>query len=648
MSRLKRSVTNCAAVRAEMHDTLIVCGDAPVGKRRPARLLELDISSAADRKKQIRFDPGSVSAPLLDDLPDPLADALEIAAYVFSADRLIRRVKDDSRHIGAEWQRRLRFRIPVRNAGQWDRKEVKDALSEALQFLSGDEFAFEFTSAANPSGAQRYLGFNDAVAQTIRPDQVILFSGGLDSLAGVAEKVIGEDRSAVLVTHASATLVANRQNQLAQEIGKRARKGQTFYAPVWVRRGQETEPVEHSQRLRSFLFASLGVAYARMFGCNSLQFCENGITSFNLPMAQHVVGTRSSRTTHPRTLFHFGRLFSLLLDTPVSFENPFLWKTKADVVRIIDRNGFSDLIGLATSCANIREMSMSGHQCGYCSQCVERQYGVAAAGLSHLEPPGTYERELFLGAHQDGRDLTMVETHLRRAQKLSAMSQQDFMSSYGQVYRALANVDATPDEAAGMIFKLHQRYGKEIVGVVDERLQQHGTLDAILALPETSLLGLLRSSKAHEPYYDAGQQEPPAASQAAADLKPVVSRRIVFAIDEGASKILFDHAITLSGRGAELISRLTEQFRADLKQPGHTYVSTEALCRSLGCEEETLRQMVARMRKKLEKEFEAKAGYTLDAEDVIQSRTWGGYRLNPFLVLVGWRQLREGGRHDTA
>ncbi|MER8822612.1 7-cyano-7-deazaguanine synthase [Mesorhizobium sp. M0991] len=620
-----------------MHDTFIACGGAPAGKA--ARVLELDISPAADEKKRVRFDPGSVSAPLLDEIPDPLADVLEIAAYVFSADRLVPRVKDDSREIGAEWQRRLRFRIPVRNEALWNSREVKDALLEGLSFLSGDEFAFEFTHAGRPEGAQLYLGFNDSVAQTIRPDQVILFSGGLDSLAGVSESVIGRNCSAVLVTHSSATLVVGKQNQLAHEIGQRTRKGQTFYAPVWVRRGHQAEPVEHSQRLRSFLFASLGMAYARMFGCSSVQFCENGITSFNLPMAQHVVGTRASRTTHPRTLSYFSRLFSLLLDTPVSFENPFLWKTKADVVRSINRNHLSDLIGLTTSCANIREMSMSGRQCGYCSQCVERQYAVAAAGL--FEPIGTYERDLFLGAHQDGRDLTMVEAHLCRAQKLAAMSQQDFMSNNGQVYRALTDIGESPDAAASSIFSLHQRYGSEIVGVVDEKLRQHATLGAVLDLPETSLLGLLRSPLANGSFYDTGRQEPPAESQAAADAKPVPSRRIVFALDEGGSKILFDNSISLNGRLAELISRLAEQFEADLEHSGHTYVSKEALCRHLHCEEETLRQIVTRTRKKLEREFEAKAGYTLDLEDVIQSRTWTGYRLNPFLLLVDRRQLSQ-------
>src|SRR6266576_6029894 len=97
--------------------------------------------------------------------------------------------------------------------------------------------------------------------------------------------------------------------------------------------------VEYSQRTRSFLFVSLGMAIARAFGRDTIQFFENGITSFNLPIAEHVIGTRASRTTHPKTVAAFARLFSLLLQRRVNIENQFLWRTKSEVVEILRTNG---------------------------------------------------------------------------------------------------------------------------------------------------------------------------------------------------------------------------------------------------------------------------------------------------------------------
>lgn len=629
-----------------MPEILIACGGDSPAVPKNSSVLELDLSPDADKKRKIRFDPGSVSAPLLDNLPDPLADALEIAAYVFSADRLIRRGREATPHIGSEWQRRLRFRIPVRNVELWNRPEVKETLSETLCFLSGDDVEFQFTQAGRPAWADSYLGFNDAVAQTISPDRVVLFSGGLDSLAGVAECVLGSGLSAVLVTHQSASQIANRQNNLYRAIENLTPRGQTFYAPVWVRRGQEAAPLEHTQRLRAFLFATLGITYARMFRCNSVLFYENGITSFNLPMAQQVVGTRASRTTHPRVLAGFGRLFSLLLDEPVSFENPFLWKTKTDVVQIIAKHGVAELIGLTTSCANVRNLSMSGLQCGCCSQCVERQYAMRAAGLAHLEPPGSYQCDLFVGAQQDGRDLSMVEAHVLRAQKLATLSEQAFLSNYGQVFRALADVGGPPDQTARQIFQLHRRYGAEIISVVDMELQKHSTLSAILDLPETSLLALVRSPLGgRSGFVDPSEHEPPASTVAALDMQPVPSRRLHFAVEQNGSSILFDHGVTLRGKGAALLLRLIDQFNSDLAagidKNAYGYVPTNALCDHLHCSEPALRQTVARARRTLETSFEAKTGFRLDRDDVIQNVSWTGYRLNPFLLKVEWRQLQQ-------
>jgi hypothetical protein len=160
---------------------------------------------------------------------------------------------------------------------------------------------FEFITHRTAMALHPHLGFEESAAQIVRPERVLLFSGRLDSLAGVADTVLKHRESAILVTHQSATTIAHRQNCLAKELARRTSIGQTFYAPVWVKRGK-SDPVEHSQRFRSFLFAAIGMAHARMFGLDTVHFCENGITSFNLPIGEQVLGTRASRTTHPRVL----------------------------------------------------------------------------------------------------------------------------------------------------------------------------------------------------------------------------------------------------------------------------------------------------------------------------------------------------------
>ena len=53
------------------------------------------------------------------------------------------------------------------------------------------------------------------------------------------------------------------------------------------------------------------------------------------------------------------------------------------------------------------------------------------------EPVDNYAIDLFKGQHKPGSALTIVESYGVRAQKLATMSEQTFLASYGQVFRAL-------------------------------------------------------------------------------------------------------------------------------------------------------------------------------------------------------------------
>src|SRR5262249_8918611 len=53
---------------------------------------------------------------------------------------------------------------------------VSSALVDTLSFLSDDEYAFEFATLGERQEFQSYLEFSDAVAGSVSPDEVILFS----------------------------------------------------------------------------------------------------------------------------------------------------------------------------------------------------------------------------------------------------------------------------------------------------------------------------------------------------------------------------------------------------------------------------------------------------------------------------------------
>ena len=215
---------------------------------------------------------------------------------------------------GGDWRRDFTFHIPVRCLDTWRSEAVQSSLIDVLRFLSEDEYRFEFQSFVNPRDVDNYFDFADG-RRGFQADEIMLFSGGLDSFAGAVEEIIGHGKHVVLVSHESSSFVARKQATLVDAF-RRSQRGRLLHVPVAVNKNHE-EGREYTQRSRSFLVASLGFAVATMFGRKRVRFYENGIVSLNLPIVEHVVGARATRTTHPQVLAGFGRLFSALSGSPI-------------------------------------------------------------------------------------------------------------------------------------------------------------------------------------------------------------------------------------------------------------------------------------------------------------------------------------------
>src|SRR5262249_6127949 len=158
----------------------------------------------------------------------------------------------------------------------------------------------------------------------------MLFSGGLDSLAGAARQAIKQGRRLLLVNHRGPSKV--EPALLALHEGIALHRPRVRPALLRVRADKASAATRDSnQPARSFLYAALGAAVATSVGLNSCSFYENGVTSLNPPPAGQVVGSRASRSTHPAFLRHAGAFLSALLGTMFVLESPFLWLTKTAV-----------------------------------------------------------------------------------------------------------------------------------------------------------------------------------------------------------------------------------------------------------------------------------------------------------------------------
>ena len=267
---------------------------------------------------------------------DPLiADLLDIACVVFAADSSVPRGGTVRQNMGAAWRRRFFFEVPVRNREIWADPAVTDRLVEAVSFLTDDVVSFDFTDHQGDHGGQQFLDF-DPSGVTFEAQDVVLFSGGLDSFAGALEMLATTNRSLRLVSHRSAQKVIPRQEELGAYLMHRFPK-RVEHIHVEARRKDE-EASETTQRSRSLLFAALGQAVVQAFDGKRLWFFENGIVSHNLPISPQVVGTMATRTTHPLALDLLNRLFDRLGGDLVPIHNAYQWLTKTEVVERIARH----------------------------------------------------------------------------------------------------------------------------------------------------------------------------------------------------------------------------------------------------------------------------------------------------------------------
>ena len=116
-------------------------------------------------------------------LPEIILDLLEIAGYVFAADRsAVRGDKDLLEY--HRWGRFMQFVIKVRKDEFWNREEIKSILSQALTFMTGDrEYKFEFQPGHQTSPQSLFDVAKVSLASYYNRDRsIVLFSGGLDSL----------------------------------------------------------------------------------------------------------------------------------------------------------------------------------------------------------------------------------------------------------------------------------------------------------------------------------------------------------------------------------------------------------------------------------------------------------------------------------
>ena len=356
------------------------------------------IQASPDRDDGFWLDGERMSYAFCNALSCDVADLLDVAMAIYAADR--RAARDcKGGHTGL---RRIHLRIGVRNLALWGDPEVAQRLHELLSWLSGDVWSVDFAkreAALMPAESERFL-FHLPPKQ---PAVVSLFSGGLDSLAGLATQTHeGSIGSRVLVSGYTHNRLARQQRIQVRNItsawGKRSVGDRPelrhVAVPFGIRKVKFCRE-EKSQRTRALVYLALGASAAVQANSDTLWVYENGIGALNLPVNETQLGVDNYRGVHPLSLMMAEGLFALVLERPIRITNPFLFQTKAEMCAVLEPAGLLDSIQNTVSCDGFpQRIHNQPSQCGYCTSCILRRQALCASGLRRYDPDGRYRLDM--------------------------------------------------------------------------------------------------------------------------------------------------------------------------------------------------------------------------------------------------------------
>jgi 7-cyano-7-deazaguanine synthase in queuosine biosynthesis len=349
--------------------------------------------------------------------PAPIAwDLFRAAGAVYCADKVVKRSETQN-----AWTRDLQLQVPVSDPVVWD--GVKTSLDRILAFLTGDRWDVRFVQDTDPP----------PVATAMAPpswDAVSLFSGGLDSLAGVVDRFEAGEKL-LLVGHHDSSFTESVQNALSTKLSQHYGAGTFERRALYLRpatRGGKTQTrrlpsgVENTTRSRSFLFIAAGVTTADALGLQvPLYVPENGFIGINVPLTGSRAGSLSTRTTHP---LYMSELQSLLdtLGLHHAVKNPYRLQTKGELLqRSSNQALLLDLAKNSISCSHPearRWIGLPSGNCGWCYPCLIRRASLHHVGADNHGFGRAYGA-YGLDALTDAR---LLDTASGRGQSLRALT----------------------------------------------------------------------------------------------------------------------------------------------------------------------------------------------------------------------------------
>lgn len=415
-----------------------------------------------ETRQAVKLDAEGFFSNLLS-LPEPrVLDLMLIAAGVYAVDRIAKRRKSRSNQLGI---RQLRLEFQVRDIKFWSSRRIQKLLLEILSFLTGDDWQLGFEKQQCTTvndGYQEYLEIPKFPARS-----GALYSGGLDSAAGLANRLLEGANDLVLVTVGHQRGLHSRiKRQLDALCAILSEQGHstpemlhsTLTTSLEGGMSHRLRDQERTQRSRSFLFCVAAIVAGNAYHLPRMEMFENGVGAINLPLMTGMLGGGlSTRGAHPSFLGLMSELGTLVTEKQIELVLPYRDLTKAEMLgRLKHVPGLTAWLQQSRSCIHTSIREQGKTHCGRCAACIERRQAFLVSGLA--EELSLYQADILNNA-----PLTPEEEDYFYLYRLDAMKWSDGREEAWRRMLLHLRLTKVPEPGHESIFKLQSRHAREVL-----------------------------------------------------------------------------------------------------------------------------------------------------------------------------------------
>ena len=308
---------------------------------------------------------------------DIILDFFDMVSYICYTDFYTPRDEDVNN------LRKLTVTIPVNNYKTFN--SIKNDMEKLLTYMTNGE-KWNITFVENKS--IKFLSREQRVIRdNTKYNSIALLSGGLDSMAG---SVLEKDNNTIFVTYETNSIEVNNSNEIYENLIKNEKNNHVIIGKI-----KHEEDEHYTERTRSLMFIATSLIYADYYKIENVKIYENGIMSLN---PKFNFSRRVTKTTNQKTLYLINNILDKL-DIKIKVTNPFKYKTKGEIIKIIPNANVEYIRKQTRTCAkhsgvvHFRNKNKGNFHCGICTACVLRQIGETNSnmnGTDYLVPINLY------------------------------------------------------------------------------------------------------------------------------------------------------------------------------------------------------------------------------------------------------------------